>query len=227
MKRLTRSSDPFVLTDKVLEKYLRLIIRQFRLLLRSLNARKSGGTILALDAINALEKITVCYDKVQELCWEAYRVLAKLIYKRANGDDEDFPLDMWLAEYMGQYDAVTRYVFNKELNNKRLRLLEAVVLAGNEASPSDAVKTATDKALQYMTKQFRQFGDDITLAVLRQVYEDNDVRMVEWVTQKDERVCPECRALDGVRFPLKDAPPPQHYNCRCFLIPVSAKKSDI
>lgn len=226
MKRVTRNSNPFELTDKVVEKYLRLIVRQFRLLLRTLNVRKSGGTILAIDAINALEKITLCYDKIQELCWEAYRIIAKLLYKRANGDDEDFPLDMWLAEYMANPDAVTHYVFNTELNNKRLRLFEAVVLAGKETSPSDAIKAATEKALKYMTKQFRQFGDDITLEVLRQVYEDNDVLMVEWVTQKDERVCPECRALDGLRFPLNDAPPPQHYNCRCFLIPVSAKKSE-
>lgn len=225
MKRVTRNDNPFELTDYIIEHYLRLIVRRFRRLLRELTVRKSGGTILAIDAINSLNQITACYDDSREYCLQALRLIALRIYKRYNGDDEDFPIDMWFAEYMGKYDALTHYIFNTELNNKRLRLLEAVVLAGKEASPTDAVKKSVEKALHYLSKQFRQFGDDITLAAINQVYTDNGIEMVEWVTQRDDRVCPECHALDGVLFPVDNIPPPRHYNCRCFWIPAGAKKS--
>lgn len=43
----------------------------------------------------------------------------------------------------------------------------------------------------------------------------------EWLTERDERVCPLCQALDGKPFQFDDGqkPPPLHWNCRCTLIP--------
>lgn len=48
-----------------------------------------------------------------------------------------------------------------------------------------------------------------------------DGLIARWVTERDARVCPICRPLDGVReegwidrFP---SGPPAHPNCRCFL----------
>lgn len=229
MKILTRNDDPFELTDKIEERYLRLIVRRFRRLARELNSRRNGRTILAIDAINALDAITACYDDVREICWQAFRAIALKAYRRID-DDEDFPVDMWLDGYMKDYDPVTHYIFDREWDNKRLRLLEAVILAfkgttetGENATPASLISKAVDKALMYASKQFRQYGDDITLEAIKQAYEDNGVAMVVWVTQKDERVCPECRALDGHQFELDDAPPPQHYNCRCFLVPVRSR----
>ena len=37
-----------------------------------------------------------------------------------------------------------------------------------------------------------------------------------WVTQSDERVCPECGPLDGLVWQEDAGPtPPLHVNCRC------------
>lgn len=43
----------------------------------------------------------------------------------------------------------------------------------------------------------------------------------EWLTARDERVCPQCRGLDGTihKFGSKFQPP-AHPNCRCTVIPV-------
>lgn len=43
----------------------------------------------------------------------------------------------------------------------------------------------------------------------------------EWLTAKDERVCPDCLGMDGRVFSFKSRKlPPKHPQCRCTCIPV-------
>lgn len=43
----------------------------------------------------------------------------------------------------------------------------------------------------------------------------------EWLTAEDERVCPECEALDHTVYSFHNKrQPPEHPNCRCTVIPV-------
>lgn len=47
------------------------------------------------------------------------------------------------------------------------------------------------------------------------------VTELEWLTTRDERVCPECAPRDGKRYPLDTLElPPLHPQCRCTLVPV-------
>lgn len=53
---------------------------------------------------------------------------------------------------------------------------------------------------------------------------------VEWLTARDERVCPECNGLDGETWGFDDPDrrqPPAHPNCRCNLIPVLREPYEI
>lgn len=47
------------------------------------------------------------------------------------------------------------------------------------------------------------------------------VSSATWMTSKDESVCPECDANDGMEVGIGDldAAPPAHPNCRCWLQP--------
>ena len=46
----------------------------------------------------------------------------------------------------------------------------------------------------------------------------------EWLTAKDELVCPDCEEEDGDVHDLKDETvPPYHPNCRCTILPVTEK----
>lgn len=52
--------------------------------------------------------------------------------------------------------------------------------------------------------------------VLETVAEIYPLAWEQWITHRDERVCPECGPLEGERWEAGDGPyPPLHTNCRC------------
>lgn len=52
--------------------------------------------------------------------------------------------------------------------------------------------------------------------------------MVEWVTAKDGKVCPKCRALQGIVLTTREARGliPRHPNCRCCFAPAIREEDD-
>lgn len=59
-----------------------------------------------------------------------------------------------------------------------------------------------------------------TAAELR--YFQAGIEVLEWLTAHDDRLCPRCQPLDGVRFRVdsRHERPPLHPSCRCTVIPV-------
>lgn len=53
-------------------------------------------------------------------------------------------------------------------------------------------------------------------------YQKNDVQVVEWVSARGERTCPECDALNGTQYNLIQAQGliPLHNMCRCRFLPI-------
>jgi len=60
------------------------------------------------------------------------------------------------------------------------------------------------------------------LEALEELGEYDVTALVEWVTQRDDKVCPECYAMEGVIYTVADAKGvlPLHPNCRCAWLPV-------
>jgi SPP1 gp7 family putative phage head morphogenesis protein len=52
--------------------------------------------------------------------------------------------------------------------------------------------------------------------------------MAEWITAGDERVCPECNAMEGVVLTIDEARGtiPRHVNCRCAWIPADRVRKE-
>ena len=122
--------------------------------------------------------------------------------------------DAWIDEFFDLYNPVTKYVFSNEIDRKESRLFEALVSNELERLKSYAY------AEKLIIAQIEQYAIDLEDSIAKVVYEDTNVKKVMWVAEDDDRTCGVCNELDGQIFELKDAPPKQHYQCRCYLIPV-------
>ena len=130
-----------------------------------------------------------------------------------DGDLEDLD-EAWIEEFFSEYNPVTKYVFSNEIERKKSRLFESVVASSKEKMQS--YKTAEN----LMKRQVNQYAVDLEDKVAKTVYKNTGVLKVMWVAEQDYKTCGVCSELDGEVFDLKDAPPKQHINCRCYLIPV-------
>ena len=134
-----------------------------------------------------------------------------------DGDMEDLD-EAWVEEFFDEYNPVTQYVFSRELPRKQSRLFESLVATRDS---SDAVRMQSyQTAENVLTRQVKQYAIDLEDAVTMAVYKAVGVKRVRWVAEHDRKTCGVCNELDGEVFALADAPPKQHINCRCYLVPV-------
>ena len=142
----------------------------------------------------------------------------QVIYDEAVGMGFDGDIrnldDAWIDEFFDLYNPVTKYVFSNEIDRKESRLFEALVSNELERLKSYAY------AERLIIGQIEQYAIDLEDSIAKVVYEDTNVKKVMWVAEDDDRTCGVCNELDGQIFELKSAPPKQHYQCRCYLIPV-------
>ena len=158
------------------------------------------------------------YKTVKKEFVKALNPIVEEIYTEAlevgfDGDIRDLD-EAFIEEFFEEYNPVTKYVFKNEINRKNSRLFESVVASTQERYQS--YKTAEN----LMKRQVKQYAVELEDAVAKAVYKDLGVKKVRWVAEHDYKTCDVCTELDGQIFKLSDAPPKQHYNCRCVLIPV-------
>ena len=140
--------------------------------------------------------------------------------------------DEWVDDLLNQTDFVTLYRFNTETERKAQRLIESLALVADEnaarmpgTTTGEMRNALIDQALKQWTKQLGQYAINVTDAAVVMAMDDAGVELVRWVTQKDQRVCPDCHALDGRVFKL-DEVPRKHWNCRCYLTPATKREND-
>ena len=170
--------------------------------------------------INKLYK--TIYKTVKKEFVKALDPICEEIYAEAlevgfDGSIRDLD-EAFIEEFFEEYNPVTKYVFKNEINRKNSRLFESLVASTQERSQS--YKTAEN----LINKQVKQYAIELEDKVAKTVYKDLGVEKVMWVSEHDYKTCDVCSELDGQIFDLQDAPPKQHYNCRCVIIPVRDKK---
>ena len=130
-----------------------------------------------------------------------------------DGDPRDLD-EAWIEEFFDEYNPVTKYVFRNEMDRKESRLFESLVASSKEIRQS--YKTAEN----LLVRQIGQYAIDLEDAVAKTVYKDVGVKFVQWHAEKDSKTCGVCSELDHQVFSLEEAPPKQHYHCRCYLTPI-------
>lgn len=172
------------------------------------------------EELNVIKEVTEVYRESAKRARKRYRDVAWEVYlmvleecgidggKVQRMAKEAITYD-WVDGILEETDFVTLYRFDTETERKAQRLIEALSGTANR-------DFEIDKALRIWSRQLGQYAVNFTDYAAIQAFEDAGIEEVEWVTQRDERVCSECGTLDGQVFPLDEIPPKPHWWCRCF-----------
>ena len=176
------------------------------------------------DRVNMIRTVVAVYTETArkarkryyEVAFESYLLMCALCDidpKKAQGMAEKAIDPEWVDVRLKQTDFVTLYRFDSEQERKAFRLAEALEVPDNR-------NAEIDRALRLWSRQIGQYAINMTDAAMLQAMQDAGIEYAQWVTMRDERVCHECRELDGRVFPVDEFPPKPHYGCRCRMRPV-------
>lgn len=118
-------------------------------------------------------------------------------------------------ELLSNVNPVTKYSYDTELDRKRARLFECLVVDRQTGKRRD-IDLDYAKAEKEIIKMTRQYFIDVEDVAVIRGYADAGVKEVMWMTQLDGRVCGDCSALDAKIFPINELPPKPHMGCRCY-----------
>lgn len=186
--------------------------------------------LLGFDDLNVLRvkrETSGTYGTIDESARSRMLIVAKEAYEKAAkevlGRDYEtnirkLPNTDWLNKMLKQYNRTTGYLYNTELDRKRLRYQEQILTARefqDHVMYNDSVK----KAAALLWTQISQYMIYTVDEARIKAFKDQGVKKVIWHTQKDGKVCEDCDANNGKQFDIDDLPP-KHYGCRCYFTPV-------
>lgn len=125
----------------------------------------------------------------------------------------------WVDDYLQRYNPVTRYIYEKEVERRRMRLNECI-LTDREFDSRENFQADVRRSASYWWTQTMQYGIGACDAAMMDAFSDCGVKRVRWVTMDDSRVCRECKKRNGTIYDIDRVPPKVHYGCRCILVPV-------
>lgn len=213
--------DPYAQTDRELKALDRALLAEFN---------KLAG-LTSFDELNVVKSVKATYAKAERQARTtiikagraAYKDTWKYMLAAGLAKSEDEPGDIrsavpiaWVDELLSNYDPVTEYVYEHELERKQARLTEALIAALNAAARTAALK----RARLMLAGMISQYADEATHKAALKAMQDAGIKHVRWVTVKDERRCNVCKGRDGHIYTLGMAPPKPHWKCRCVLVPV-------
>lgn len=142
--------------------------------------------------------------------------LAQERYKATKPSGKKPPDAAWLDLFLSEYDPVTNYVYEHEVERKRDYTAEGV-------NSSTAKKGMFIRGLRYWARFTAHYADAVTDHATLKALEDSGVKRVMWHTQTDGHVCEICQKRSRKIYPINRVPPKPHWNCRCWVTAVIEK----
>ena len=199
------------------EQWYRLADQAVELLNRRATKRfedaKDDAAQDGFDELSVLEVTRTLYQDLARDNQEIFLELAQERYQEAEPHGEEPPDLAWLLALLAAYSAVSKVVYNNEVDRKRGYTAEGI-------NSSTAKVTEFRRGLHYWADFTGQFADEITDDVSLKAYGDARVHHVRWVTAGDEKVCETCRERNGKVYSINSIPHKPHRRCRCVFEPV-------
>ena len=201
------------------QKWYRLADRTTELLNRKATKRfedaKDKAAKDGFDELSVLSVARELYDQLEADNRQVYLELAQERYQEAEPHGEEPPDLAWLLALLAAYSAVSKVVYNNEVDRKRGYTAEGI-------NSSTAKVTEFRRGLHYWADLTSTYADIVTDESTLKAYRDAGVRRVRWVTAGDEKVCETCQERNGKVYYI-NAIPTKHRRCRCHYLPVNNK----
>lgn len=194
-------------TDRIIDYLLEEFIKLFN----------KAKVITHYDELNVISYSKELYTRIDELVKEAFLELAKSTAKEVIDVAEELITMEWLLGILNEYNPLTKYRYETELERKRQRFAEAVI-ASNENKEDEI-----EKALNYISRMVSQYALEVTDSALQVGYEQLGIKEVMWHTEEDDKVCDKCKKMNKKIYPIDKIPIKPHWNCRCYVLPVKGK----
>lgn len=194
-------------TDRVIDYLLEEFIKLFN----------KAKVITKYDELNVISYSKELYTRIDELVKEAFLELAKSTAKEVVDVAEELITMEWLLGILNEYNPLTKYRYETELERKRQRFAEAVI-ASNENKEDEI-----EKALNYISRMMSQYALEVTDSALQVGYEQLGIKEVMWHTEEDDKVCEKCKKMNKKIYPIDKIPIKPHWNCRCYVLPVKGE----
>ena len=165
------------------------------------------------DQLNVLEVTRTLYQDLARDNQEVFLELAQERYQEAEPHGEEPPDLTWLLALLAAYNAVTKVIYDNDVDRKRQYTAEGI-------NSSTAKATEFRRGLHYWADLTSTYSDIVTDESTLKAYRDAGVKKVRWVTAGDERVCETCRERNGKVYSINAIPPKPHRRCRCVYQPV-------
>lgn len=185
-----------------------------------------------LNVINTKKVTKEMFDRLTAENEKAYKKAAADAYGKAkktaadvgHAEKENSDIGVeWLAGVLLAYNYVTGYLYDREVERKRLRLNEQILTA-REFDDRQMFNDSLRRAANLWWTQTLQYGVSVVDEAVLQAYKDMGVKRVRWNARIDKRTCKVCRERDNKIYKLSEVPKKTHYNCRCYLEPVEIEE---
>ena len=161
------------------------------------------------DELSVLSVTRELYDQLEADNRQVYLELAQERYQEAEPHGEEPPDLAWLLALLAAYNAVTKVIYDNDVDRKRQYTAEGI-------NSSTAKATEFRRGLHYWADLTATYSDIVTDESTLKAYRDAGVKKVRWVTAGDERVCETCRERNGKVYSINSIPPKPHRRCRCI-----------
>ncbi len=184
--------------------------------IKRFEAAQSEAALFDFDELNVIKVVKTLYKRLASDNRKMFLDLAQAVYDEADPHGDEEPDEAWLLAFLEEYNAVTKYVYQHEIDRKRDYTAEGV------NSSKDKAKEFR-RGLMYWSRMTEQYCLDVSDAATLKAFKDAGVARVRWVSEKDDRVCGKCQERDGKVYPIDKVPPKSHFGCRCHIEAVIEK----
>lgn len=170
-------------------------------------------------------RLTAENEKVyKKVAADAYGKAKKTAADAGYTEEESSEIDAaWLMGVLLAYNFVTGYLYDREVERKRLRLNEQILTA-REFDDRQMFNDSLRRTANLWWTQTLQYGIDAVDEAVLQAYKDMGVDEVRWVAKIDKRTCKVCKERHNQIYKILEVPRKTHYNCRCYLVPVEIEE---